>query len=194
MGTVVDLRPRAREDFTRYLGMIIALAAWAMMFGALFFAYVGLRSRAPMWPPMGTPRLPIGLPALNTVVLLGSSVAFSRGVNALRQGRRGALASWVLVTAALGVTFLVLQLVVWRDLWAAGLLPSSGTYGSVFYGLTALHAVHVAAGLIALLVVAARALRGVYTEHNVVRVRVCGLFWHFVDAVWVLMFFSLYLF
>jgi cytochrome c oxidase subunit 3 len=164
------------------------------MFGALLFMYFGVRARAVTWPPPGVPRLPVGLPALNTVVLAASSAALWLGVRALRRGNRRALAPWVGAAAALGAVFLGLQFVVWRDLWQQGLLPSNGTYGSVFYGLTALHALHVAAGLVVLLVVLARALRGTYTEHNVVRVRVGAMFWHFVDAVWLVMFVSLYLY
>lgn len=193
MGTIVELRPRAREDFTYSLGMIIALASWAMMFGGLFFMYLGIRSRALVWPPVGVPRLPLALPAVNTGVLVASSVALAGGVQALRHGRRRALASWIAAAIALGAAFLGLQFVVWRGMWDAGLRPDTGAYGSVFYGLTALHAVHVAAGLVMLLVVFARSLRGVYTEHNVVRVRVCAMFWHFIDVVWALMFLSLYL-
>ena len=193
MGTVVELRPRAKEDFTSVLGMIIALGAWAMMFGALFFMYAGMRSHALMWPPPGVPRLPIALPAVNTVVLLASSGAIALGVRALRQGQRRALSACLAVAAMLGATFLVLQVVVWRDVWAAGLQPSTGAYGSVFYGLTALHAVHVAAGLLVILLVLVRSLLGKYTEHSVMKVRLPAMFWHFVDAVWVLMFVSLYL-
>jgi cytochrome c oxidase subunit 3 len=146
-----------------------------------------------MWPPPGVPRLPIALPAVNTAVLLASSGAIAQGVRALRKGRRRALSACLAVAAVLGATFLVLQVVVWRDVWAAGLLPSTGAYGSVFYGLTALHALHVAAGLLVILFVLVRSLLGKYTEHNVMKVRLPAMFWHFVDAVWVLMFVSLYL-
>ena len=111
----------------------------------------------------------------------------------MARGQRKALAGWVLGAIVLGSAFLGLQIKVWRDLWLAGLLPSSGQFASVFYGLTALHAAHVVAGLVVLGVIFVRALRGVYTEHNVVRVRVAGMFWHFVDVVWVLMFVALYL-
>jgi cytochrome c oxidase subunit 3 len=193
MGTVVELRPRAKEDFTSVLGMMIALGAWAMMFGALFFMYAGMRSKALMWPPPGIPRLPVALPAVNTVVLLASSGAIALGIRSLRKGERRALSAWLGVASALGATFLVLQVVVWRDVWAAGLQPSTGAYGSVFYGLTALHAVHVAAGLLVILLVLVRSLLGKYTEHSVMKVRLPAMFWHFVDAVWVLMFVSLYL-
>jgi cytochrome c oxidase subunit 3 len=174
--------------------MLVALGAWAMMFGALFFMYFGLRAQAPMWPPAGAPRLPVALPALNTAVLAASSLALARGVSLLAQGRRQALAPWVGVAIALGGAFVALQIEVWRALWSQGLFPSSSAYGSVFYGLTVLHAVHVAAGLLVLVWVLVRALLGTYTEHNVVRVRVAAMFWHFVDAVWLLMFLSLYLF
>jgi cytochrome c oxidase subunit 3 len=194
MGTVVELRPRAKEDFTSSLGMIIALGSWAMMFGALFFIYFGTRARAVVWPPVGQPHLPVVLPALNTLVLVASSVALERGIKALTRGQRQGLAPWVGAALGLGAGFIALQVVVWRDLWLRGLLPSTGVYASLFYGLTVLHALHVAAGVLVLLVVLFRALRGVYTEHNVVRVRMAAMFWHFVDAVWLLMFLSLYLF
>ena len=194
MGEVVELRPRAREEFTSSLGMFIALGSWAMMFGALFFTYAGVRSRAVTWPPPGTPHLPVALPALNTLVLLGSSVAMSVGIRALSRGNRRAIVPALSIASVLGAVFLALQLVVWRDLWQKGLLPSTGVYGSVFYGLTALHAVHVLAGLVVLLVLLGRALGGGYTEHNVMKVRVPVMFWHFVDAVWLLMFFAVYLF
>lgn len=194
MGTVVELRPRAKYDFTQSLGMIVALGSWSMMFGSLFFLYFGMRARAPMWPPAGQPALPVAIPALATLVLLASSFALSRGVRQLARGRRSALVPWLLATLALGAGFVALQFHTWRSLWSVGLVPSNGTYASLFYGLTVLHAVHVAAGILVLLVVLVRALLGTYTEHNVVRVRVAAMFWHFVDAVWLLMFVSIYLF
>lgn len=191
--SVVRIEPRAKDDFTQTLGMIIALGAWAMMFGALFFVYAGIRSGTRIWPPPGLPPIPVALPAVNTLILAASSAALWKGTRSLARGDRRALPAWVLGAIVLGSGFLGLQMKVWRDLWLAGLLPSTGAFASVFYGLTALHAAHVLAGLVVLLVILARALRGVYTEHNVVRVRVAGMFWHFVDVVWILMFVALYL-
>lgn len=190
---VVRIEPRAKGDFTQTLGMVIALGAWAMMFGALFFVYAAVRTGYRTWPPPGLPPLPVALPAVNTLVLAASSAALLLGTRALARGRRKALTGWVAGAIVLGSGFLGLQLVVWRDLWLKGLLPSTGAFASVFYGLTALHAAHVLAGLVVLLVIFARSLRGAYTEHNVIRVRVAGMFWHFVDVVWVLMFVALYL-
>ena len=190
---VVELRPRARQDFTSSLGMIVFLASWAMMFSTLFFAYAFLRSRSVSWPPPGAPPLPILLPAVNTVVMVASSFTFARGVRELARGRRKALTSWALATFVLGAVFLALQVVVWRSVAEQGLLHTTGTYGAIFYALTVFHALHVVAGLVILAWVIARSLAGKYTEHNVVNVRVCAMFWHFVDVVWVVMFVSLYL-
>lgn len=193
MGSVARIEPRARENFTQSLGMIVALGSWAMMFGALFFVYAALRAGTRVWPPPGLPVLPVGLPLVNTAVLLGSSAALVLGTRALAGGRRRALPGWVLAALVLGVVFLALQVVMWRGLWLQGLVPQTGAFASVFYGLTALHAAHVLGGLVVLGVIFVRALRGVYTEHNVNRVRVAGMFWHFVDVVWILMFVALYL-
>lgn len=192
MGTVVELRPHAKEEFTSSLGMIIFLASWAMMFSALFFAYGFIRARAVTWPPVGAPALPLELPALNTAIILISSLTFARALSALRRGQRGVFQQMVAVTFALGALFLGLQISVWNSLAEAGLHMSTGIYGSVFYGLTTIHALHVAVGLLILLWVFIRSLRGTYSEHNHINVRLCSMFWHFVDAVWVLMFVTLY--
>lgn len=193
MGTVAKLNPRVKQDFTHSLGMIVALGSWAMMFGALFFVYAGIRSGSRVWPPPGLPQLPVLLPLVNTLVLAASSLTLVLGTRELGRGNRKALPGYLLASIVFGTAFLALQGKVWIDLWRAGLKPATGAFASVFYGLTILHALHVLAGLVVLLVVLVRALRGTYTEHNVVRVRVAGMFWHFVDVVWLLMFVAIYL-
>lgn len=193
MSNVVRLEPRAKEDLTRYLGMIVALGSWAMMFGALFFVYAGVRTRSPVWPPMGLPALPVMLPLANTLVLFASSVMLALGTRAVASGKRKQLPGYLAGAMLFGTVFLALQLHIWRGVWRSGLVPSTGVYASVFYGLTVLHALHVLAGLVVLAVLLRRALSGTYTEHNVGRVRVAGMFWHFVDVVWILMFVAIYL-
>ena len=193
MGSIVELRPRHREDFTSALGMIIFLASWAMMFSALFFSYGYVRVRSVTWPPPGFPALPIALPGVNTLVLLGSSFTFARALGAIKRGDRRGLSMWVGATVVLGAVFLALQVVVWRSVSLSGLQFSSGLLGGVFYGLTTFHALHVAVGLLILLWVFARSLRGAYSEHNYITVRLCTMYWHFVDVVWILMFVSIYL-
>jgi cytochrome c oxidase subunit III len=203
MGTVVELRPRGRQEFTSSLGMIIFLASWAMMFAGLFFAYGFARSKAVVWPPPGSPHLPLALPALNTVILGASSLSFGRGLvvwvfclplppTPLRAGRRSAFPAMVAVTLALGALFLAVQLAVFREVAAAGLSITSGTYGAVLYTFTAFHALHVAVGLGIVLWLLVQALRGRYTEHNTITVRLCTMYWHFVGVVWALMFLTIY--
>lgn len=193
MGTVARLEPHRHQEQTASLGMVVFLGSWAMMFAGLFFSYGFIRSSAGPWPPPGVPALPVGLPALNTVILLASSVTFAYGLRGLRRGQRALFIRTLAATIVLGAVFLALQIYVWRSVGQAGLHFTSGLYGSVFYALTAFHALHVAVGLFILLYVLVRALRGKYTEHNTVTVRLCTMFWHFVDVVWILMFVTLYL-
>ena len=196
MGNVVALRPRAPADFTQSLGMIVALGSWAMMFGGLFFIYFGMRAQVAGVAPGGR-RLACRwrCPRSTRWCSLASSVALWRGRLAARPwraararavGGRRASSSASRSSGSSGV--------VWRQLWAAGLLPSSGAYGSVV--LRPHRAARGArrGGPPGAPRGALRALRGMYTEHNVIRVRVAAMFWHFVDAVWLLMFVSLYLF
>ena len=116
----------------------------------LFFAYAVLRLRAPAWPPDGLAPLPRLLPAVNTLVLLASSLALRLGTRPEAEENPGALFRALKAAIALGGLFLVLQLAVWTTLWRAGFTFASGIYGSIFYGLTTLHAVHILAGLVAL--------------------------------------------
>jgi heme/copper-type cytochrome/quinol oxidase subunit 3 len=146
MGTVVELRPRARQEFTGSLGMIIFLASWGMMFAGLFFVYGYARLKSVVWPPPGLPILPIGLPALNTAVMIASSLALTRAIGHIRRGERGGFQRMIAATLGLGVLFLGLQVVVWRSVAAAGLSVSHGLYGAVFYTFTAFHAARGALG------------------------------------------------
>src|SRR4051812_17015291 len=78
----------ARRETSSYVGMVIFLGTWSMMFAGLFFAYAELRVNSSMWPPLGiTTRLPLGLPGLNTLVILGSSALLVVGMKRLRTGR-----------------------------------------------------------------------------------------------------------
>ncbi|HEX7528692.1 MAG TPA: heme-copper oxidase subunit III [Thermoanaerobaculia bacterium] len=178
---------------TSFVGMVMALASWTMLFVALFFAYAVLRLRAPAWPPDGLQPLPKALPFLNTLVLLASSAVLHFGVRAEAEREPGLLRRALLGTMALGGVFLLLQLAVWVPLWRSGFRIDSGTYGSIFYSLTVFHAVHVLAGLVALTVLLPGAFSGRYASGRASAVRLSAMFWHFVDAVWVVMFVSVYL-
>lgn len=175
MGRVASLE--RRREVTAYVGLVVFLGGWLMMFAALLFAYALVRLKAPAWPPPGEPVLPLGLPATATVVLVASSLALGRSERPLR----------LALGLALGVAFLALQVAVWRGAWAAG-LRAGGTYGSVLYALSAVHGLHAAVGLIGLAVVLAR---GVVTGRA--RAWAWRLYWHFVGAVWLVVFTALWL-
>jgi heme/copper-type cytochrome/quinol oxidase subunit 3 len=178
--------PAARHrERTALLGMTLFIASWAMLFAALFFAYGLSRVRSLAWPPADLPRLPLGLPALATVALALSSACLQRAQAAARRGA-GLVRPGILASALLGAGFLALQLVVWRALWAAGLRPETGTYASVFYGLTVFHALHVAVGLCALAVLAAPGARAATA------LRLWTIYWHTVGVLWGLMFLLVY--
>jgi len=181
---------RSDDEVTSYIGMIIFLASWAMMFAALFFAYAVMRFRAPLWPPPDQPPLPILLPTLNTVVIAASSASVAFAVRASALGRRRRAFAGLSIAAVLGASFLMLQVVVWSSLWRAGLVPSSGPYGSVFYALTTFHALHVLVGLTAL---TALALRERAQRTTRTAVRLWGMFWHFVGCIWLALYLSVYL-
>jgi heme/copper-type cytochrome/quinol oxidase subunit 3 len=178
-------------EVTSYVGMVVFLASWAMMFAALFFAYAVVRLRAPVWPPLDQPALPLLVPGLNTAVVALSSVAVARSVRAHARGRHRPTSLGLALGAGLGALFLSLQAVVWVRIWRAGLLPADGPYPSVFYALTTFHALHVAVGLGALGVLALRARRRPGPTRSAMRL--WGMYWHFVGAVWVALYLAVYL-
>jgi cytochrome c oxidase subunit III len=182
---------RTDDEVTSYIGMVIFLGSWAMMFAALFFAYGMVRVRAPMWPPPDQPALPILVPGLNTAVIAGSSAAVALAVRAHALGRHRRASLGLALGAGLGALFLALQAVVWVGVWRAGLLPSGGPYPSVFYALTAFHALHVLVGLAALGLLAIRAQAAQGATRSAVRL--WGMFWHFVGVVWGAIYVAVYL-
>jgi cytochrome c oxidase subunit III len=193
VASVIRYRPRrARSDATAWLGMVIFLASWTMLFAALFFAYAMLRLRASQWPPPGTVALPLLLPAVNTAVLAASSAALQRALVSARRGRVAAVAPSVYAALGFGAVFLGLQAVVWTELWRAGLRPDGGPYASVFYALTVFHALHVLAGLGGLSWLAARARGGAFGPGRHVGLRLWTGYWHFVGAIWLVLFVTLF--
>jgi cytochrome c oxidase subunit 3 len=105
---------------TSFVGMVMALASWTMLFVALFFSYAVLRLHATTWPPDGLAPLPRALPFLNTLVLLASSAVLRRGTRPESEETPGALRRALLATMFLGGIFLALQLAVWVPLWQGG--------------------------------------------------------------------------
>lgn len=181
-----------RDPVSAWTGMVLFLGSWAVMFASLFYAYGGIRARATAWPPPDQEPLPLLLPGINAWVAILASLALVVALRSLRSGasRRGA---WALAAAAaLGALFLGLQSVVWVSLWQGGLRPTGGPYGSVFYTLTGFHAAHVLIGLVALVALAVRAARGGCSGPDSLPVRLWGMYWHFVGAVWLVIYAVVY--
>ena len=170
------------------LGMWIFLATLAMFFAAAIGGYLVVRLRAPAWPPPGMPRLPRGL-WITTLVIVLCSVAISRAVAAIRLGQTSRSARWLAATFWLGVLFLVAQSVNWWGLVTANVTArTKNLYAFTFYMFTGLHAAHVIGGLILLGIVAARARRGRYGSGQHAGITYAAMYWHFLGAVWLLLF------
>jgi cytochrome c oxidase subunit 3 len=170
------------------LAMIVLIAAESMLFAGLVGAYLVFRLAAPDWPPPDQPRLPLGVTAANSVVLLASVVPMTRALRTARRLDRRGLARAVAVTAILGAVFLGVQGVEWLRLLGHGLTPASGTYGATFYVLIGCHAVHVLAAVTWLAVVAHLAWRGAFTPLRHAGLEMCAIYWYFVCALWVVLF------
>lgn len=164
-----------------------------MLFAGLIFAFWVLRLAAPVWPPPLQPRLPIAVTTANTVVLLASSATMVAATLALGRGRSAELAGRLGLSALLGGSFVAVQGYEWARLVGFGLTVSSGIYGALFYTLVGAHALHVLAALVWLGVTAVGAARGRFAHGGLVQVQACALYWHFVVALWPLLYVSVYL-
>jgi heme/copper-type cytochrome/quinol oxidase subunit 3 len=175
------------------LGMWMLILAEVMFFGGMVAAFLMLRMNATEWPPAEQPRLPVGVTAANTVVLLASSVTLALGIMAVRADDRRGLTVWLGRTAILGSLFLLVQGAEWVRLVGFGLTVSSGAYGATFYTLIGTHGAHVLGALIWLALVRAAAARGRYGARDHVGVATCAMYWHFVVALWPILYLLVYL-
>jgi heme/copper-type cytochrome/quinol oxidase subunit 3 len=169
------------------------LGGETMFFGGLVIAFLQLRLGAPVWPPPGQPRLPIGLTAINTVILLASSGALVRALRAVRAGDGTGLTRWLRLTWSLGALFLVIQGIEWTRLVHFGLRVSSGIYGATFYTLIGVHGAHVVGAVAWLTAILWLARRGRFTRHRHVALLCAAMYWHFVVALWPVLYLLVYL-
>lgn len=134
-----------------------------------------------------------GIPLLNTILLLSSSVTVTIAHHALRAGKRGALNFWLLVTVVLGFTFIGFQAGEYIEAYQhLNLKLSSGIYGTTFFMLTGFHGLHVTIGAIMLTIMLLRCLKGHFTPDNHFAFEAAAWYWHFVDVVWVGLFIFVY--
>jgi heme/copper-type cytochrome/quinol oxidase subunit 3 len=152
-----------------------------------------LRVGAPVWPPPAQPRLPVFVTGLNTLCLLASSLSMRAAVRALPRGDRPGLQRGLWLTALLGVVFLAVQGLEWVRLIGFGLRVSSGVYGGTFYTLIGLHGAHVLGALTWLVVVALGVWRGRLGARRATPVTICAMYWHYVVALWPILYVLVYL-
>lgn len=171
------------------LGMWVFLAGDAMSFGGLICAYAALRIGDPNWP-IPYEHLGIALTAVMTFLLICSSVTMVKGLEAIQHGDRAGLRKFLGLTILGGSMFLAMQAYEWTHLMHGGL--SLGTlFGATFFVLTGFHGCHVFSGVVYLSIVLLNAGKYTAQDHN--GVEIVGLYWHFVDLVWILIFTFVYL-
>jgi cytochrome c oxidase subunit III len=184
------------------LGMWVFLAGDAMGFGALIVGYGALRIYSANWPQ---PSNVLGIPltAFMTFVLICSSVTMVKALSAIQRGDQAGLRKFLLLTILGGAIFLGLQAYEWTHLISSpphgkGVGVSGNPYGAAQFGttffvLTGFHGMHVTGGVIYLLTLFIRSLFGKYSAAHYHPIEIAGLYWHFVDLVWILIFTFVYL-
>jgi cytochrome c oxidase subunit III len=180
------------------VGMWVFLVTDAMTFAGFLIGYAILRVRTPEWPHPAT-YLGINLSAFMTFLLICSSVTMVLAQAAGEEKKIGKMLRYLLLTAAGGAIFLSLQVYEFNHLaHGMGMTFSDFIHGhpnfaSTFYVITGFHGLHVLSGVIYLLIMSARTLLGKYDDGNINHIEMCGLFWHFVDLIWILVFTFIYL-
>ena len=168
-------------------GMWVFLISEIMFFTGLIGSYIVLRLGSESWPRPGT-ILNTSLLGFNTLVLLSSSLTMALGLAAVQRGHQAALRRYLLLTALLGSTFLTIKGFDYVHMWHRGFTISSSLFGSCYYLLTGFHALHVLSGVILLLCLFTAAVRGRFSASQYGRIEYSGLYWHFIDVVWMILF------
>ncbi len=171
------------------LGMLLFIISEIMVFGAFFTAYFFIRvAQGDSWPAPGT-HLPVEVAGVNTAILISSSFTIHWAEKSIKAGNRFGLKAGMLTTFLLGCTFLFIQINEYANI---GFAPQDAAQTTIFYSLTGLHGAHVFIGLCLLLFVTIRAFRGHYSAEEHRGVEVPGIYWHFVDIMWIVVYTTVY--
>jgi cytochrome c oxidase subunit 3 len=182
--------------------MLLFIGSEVMFFAGLFAAYFNARAQAqPNWPPDGLEHVinpfPAGpipyLPFIATVILLLSSGTMQWALWRIRAGDRRGMNRALLVTLIMGAVFLSAQAFEYLVLLDEdGFGINSGVYGTLFYTMTGFHGAHVFGGLVGIFIVLVRGIAGQFSARHHIAVEAVSAYWHFVDIVWIFLFFTLY--
>ena len=172
------------------LGMLLFIISEIMVFGAFFTAYFFIRVvKGDHWFPFHGDVLPVAVAGVNTAILLSSSLTMHWAQTSIKHDNRFGLKAGILSTFLLGLTFLFVQV---NEYVHVGFSPRDHAQGTIFYGLTGLHGAHVFIGLTLLAMVTVRSFRGHYSSKEHRGVEVPGIYWHFVDAMWIIVYTTVY--
>jgi cytochrome c oxidase subunit III len=171
------------------LGMALFIISEVMIFGAFFTAYFFIRiAQGESWPAPGT-HIPELVAFVNTLILVSSSFTLHWAETSIKRGNRFGLKAGMALTFALGCTFLFIQINEYANI---GFAPQDAAQQTIFYSLTGLHGAHVFIGLLILLSVTVRSFRGHYSADSYRGVEVPGIYWHFVDIMWIIVYTAVY--
>ncbi len=178
---------------SRTLGMLLFIGSEIMLFGSFFAAYFFVRVVNPgaptEWPPPPY-EFPVFVAGVNTCILVTSSFTMHWALQSIKRGERKAFLAGMVLTFLMGLAFLCTQVIEYLNV---GFNTGSGAFASVFFGLTGLHGAHVAVGLSLLLMVTIRGFRGHYSPEHHHGVELPGIYWHFVDVMWIVVYTTVYL-
>ena len=174
------------------LGMFLFIASEAMLFGSFFTAYFFVRVVNPSaepWPPEPF-HLPVFVAGVNTAILLTSSFTMHWALQSIKRGNRAGMKAGLVLTFAMGLAFLLTQMIEYAHV---GFNTGDHAFASVFFGLTGLHGAHVFIGLTLLAMATVRAFRGHFTAEHHHGIELPGIYWHFVDIMWIVVYATIYL-
>ncbi|MBV8259276.1 MAG: heme-copper oxidase subunit III [Actinobacteria bacterium] len=172
------------------LGMFLFIASEIMLFGSFFTAYFFVRVvNGTPWP---TPpyHIPVQVATVNTFILMTSSATIHWATTAIKKGNTWGLRAGLLLTFLMGLSFLITQIF---EYLRAGFNTSDGAFPTIFFCLTGLHGCHVFVGLSILLFMTIRAFRGHFSAEHHHGVEIGGIYWHFVDVMWIIVYMTVYI-
>ena len=185
--SLAELRPSMGVN-SRLLGMWVFLASEIMFFSGLIATFLGYKPRAGDVAHL----LNVPMMTIATFILLTSSFAAVSALSALQQNKVKAFRNWLATTMVLGGVFIIIELLEWSELISHGI--TTGTlFGSAFFTLTGFHGMHVLIGIIWMTFLMVRTVRGKMSAEKQTGIEIFGLYWHFVDIVWIILFTIIYL-
>lgn len=184
--------PTSTGQTSYKLGFWVFLGSETLFFGSLIGTYMTYKNESVVGP-FPHEILDIPLTSISTFVLLMSSLAMVLALDAVQRGSRKGALTWIMATAGLGAVFLGFQAYEFTHFYHAGLTLQTNLFGSSFFILTGFHGAHVTIGVIWLLALWLDAVKGKLPPNRAETLEVAGLYWHFVDIVWIVIFTLIYL-